>query len=90
MKNIYDTATIEYRDYTTNGRFIQKQAILTSDKLVADDVDCLLDFANMELLSKVMRLRGLIDETETVKRLWRTNVVVRGEDGRFLPYKHIL
>lgn len=86
----YDTATVEYRDYTTGGRFIQTQAIRTGEGVIVDDLDCLLNFDNMPLLTRVMRLRGLITEFEEVKPVWRTNVVVRGEDGRFMGYKHLL
>lgn len=78
---------IEYREYTTEGRFISSALYETLPNLVTEDLEVLFETNDLPTRLAVGRIymqSGVMQAGETLKTLFKTNVTVRDTStGRF-------
>lgn len=81
---------IEYREYTTKGRFISSAVYRTLPELVSKDIKILFetnDEPTRIQVGKIYKQQKLMKDKEELKELFRTNVVVRDlNTGRFTKW----
>lgn len=81
---------IEYREYTTKGRFVSSAVYQTLPELVSEDIDILFetnDEPTRIQVGKIYKQQKLMKAKEELKELFRTNVVVRDlNTGRFTKW----
>lgn len=81
---------IEYREYTTKGRFVSSAVFQTLPDLISEDVDMLFetnDEPTRIQVGKIYKHQKLMKAKEELKELFRTNVVVRDmSTGRFTKW----
>lgn len=81
---------IEYREYTTEGRWISSATFTSTPSLIREDTTTLLDPEITIQVTDEYRRLGVISEQESVKELWDTNIIVRDPStGRFMKWKYI-
>jgi len=78
---------IEYREYTTEGRFVSSALYETLPHLVTEDLEVLFETNDMPTRLAVGRIYqqcGTMREGEELKPLFKTNVTVRDtKTGKF-------
>ena len=80
---------IEYREYTTEGRFITKSGFLTRPSIIREDIETILDPDLTAGMESYYKSQGIISAEENLKPMWNTNVVVRcPKTGRFTKWKY--
>ncbi|WHS68315.1 hypothetical protein [Salmonella phage PKM.Hi.22.6] len=81
---------IEYREYTTKGRFVSSAVYQTLPELVSEDIEILFetnDEPTRIQVGKIYKQQKLMKAKEELKELFRTNVVVRDlNTGRFTKW----
>lgn len=81
---------IEYREYTTKGRFVSSAVYQTLPELVSEDIEILFetnDEPTRVQVGKIYKQQKLMSAKEELKELFRTNVVVRDlNTGRFTKW----
>lgn len=81
---------IEYREYTTKGRFVSSAIYQTLPEIVSEDIEILFetnDEPTRIQVGKIYKQQKLMSAKEELKELFRTNVVVRDlNTGRFTKW----
>ena len=81
---------IEYREYTTTGRFVSGARFLSVPEVATEDLELLFesnDEPTRVAIGKIYKQQRLMETTEELKPLFKTNVVVRdAETGRFVKW----
>lgn len=81
---------IEYREYTTKGRFVSSAVYQTLPELVSEDIEILFetnDEPTRIQVGKIYKQQKLMKAKEELKELFRTNVIVRDlNTGRFTKW----
>lgn len=81
---------IEYREYTTKGRFVSSAVYQTLPEIVSEDIEILFetnDEPTRIQVGKIYKQQKLMSAKEELKELFRTNVVVRDlNTGRFTKW----
>lgn len=81
---------ITYREYTTAGRLVMANTIVTDTGELPELIREMFAANDSLNLVQYYRDRGFLSHNESLKPLWLTNVVVRGDNGKFLPFSHFL
>ncbi|MCS5737586.1 hypothetical protein [Herbiconiux daphne] len=81
---------VAYREYTTDGRFITNQEFGSVEDVFRDDVEGLTDPDINEQVEAQYHRVGVLSQEEMLKLPTLLNISVRGRDGRFVKYKHLL
>lgn len=81
---------IEYREYTTKGRFVSSAVYATLPDILEEDINILFetnDEPTRVQVGKIYKQQKLMRAREELKELFRTNVVVRDMNtGRFTKW----
>lgn len=88
MNNSY---TINFRDYTTDGRFLDKKLVLTTGCSLREDLSDLLSEDALWGVKDFYVREGVMKDGEEVKRVWRTNIMVRdSKTNKLVKWKDLL
>lgn len=80
---------ITYREYTTEGRFINAPHFVSIEEQVRNDIEAFSDPDLTPLVETQYQESGRISQDERLKDVWPTNVTVRDpRTGRFMKWKY--
>lgn len=82
---------IEYREYTTEGRFIAKSRFVSSThgNTIREDIEAITDPELTVPMHSCYLSQGILQYGEELKEIWNTNIVVRDPStGRFMKWKY--
>lgn len=85
---------VEYREYTTKGRFVSDAIFESHKDFVLEDISNLIESNEKSVrnaVSDIYKYQGLMKPTEVLKPLFKTNIVVRDtKTGRFQKWSNFL
>lgn len=92
MSNLRGTlVNVTFRDYTTDGRFLDTRTFTTTTKMLGEDVGDLLSPEGTYGAKEMYMAWEYMKDSETVKDVFRTNVMVRDfNTNKLIKWAHLV